>query len=128
MRVAIFAVSIFLVSCSAEKKLERRVRGTWTVAKYEEKNVTGPSGTSTNLGTIIFNKDKTGEKRISGITWRQTVREGSDFKWEVGDNTITIQSPSSNFAKTWIITRNKKSSQEWRSTSRGDVQTLYLKR
>ena len=123
-----FVGLISLASCSAEKKLERRVRGTWTISRYEEKNVNGPSGVSTNLGSITFNKDHTGVKKISGIVWRQSAQEGSEFKWEVGNNTVTIQSPGSTFAKTWIITRNKKSTQEWRSTSRGDVQTVLMKR
>jgi hypothetical protein len=117
-----------LVSCSAEKKLERRIRGSWTIASYEEKNINGSDGKSTNVGTMTFLKNGTGQKKLSGIPWRKSDHEATDFKWESGNNTITIYSPGSAFAKTWIITRNKKSTQEWRSTSRGDVQTVVLKR
>lgn len=118
----------FLISCSAEKKLERRIRGVWTIASYQEKNVNGADGTSTNVGTITFQKDGSGSTQLSGIPWRRSEREASEFKWSVGNNTVTIISSASAFAKTWIITRNKKSSQEWRSTSRGDVQTVVLKK
>jgi hypothetical protein len=126
---AVLAVSILLMSCSAEQKLKRRITGEWTIASYSEQNVTGTDGTSENVGTIRFERNGRGSKKITGIPWRRSLSEGTDFRWQNSANTITIfDQNTSIFAKSWIITVNKKKRQEWKSTDRGNVQTLQLRR
>jgi hypothetical protein len=125
----LFTAAILLVSCSAEQKLKRRITGEWTIASYTEQNVSGNDGTSENVGRISFEKNGKGTKKITGIPWRRGLTEGTDFRWQNSANTITIfDQNSSIFAKSWIITVNKKSRQEWKSTDRGNVQTLQLRR
>jgi len=124
----ILITAVFFVSCSAEQKLKRRITGEWTIASYTEQNVNGEGGTSENSGTMTFNKDGKGVKSITGIPWRRNFSEGRDFRWQNSANTVTIFDQTSIFAKSWIITVNKKSRQEWKSTDRGNVQTLQLRR
>jgi hypothetical protein len=125
----ILATSVLLVSCSAEQKLKRRITGQWTIASYSEQNVTGNDGTSENVGTINFERNGKGSKKITGIPWRRSLSEGTDFRWQNSANTVTIFDQSTSiFAKSWIITVNKKKRQEWKSTDRGNVQTLQLRK
>jgi hypothetical protein len=120
--------ALFLVSCSAEQKLKRRITGTWNISAYTEQNVNGDDGTTANVGTLTFFRNGRGEKSLTGIPWRVNVTEGNDFRWHNTANTVTILSENSIFAKSWIITINKKKRQEWKSTDRGNVQTIQLRR
>ncbi|RYF92941.1 MAG: hypothetical protein EOO00_06730 [Chitinophagaceae bacterium] len=124
----IAVVSIVFVSCSAEQKLKRRITGEWSIASYQEQNVSGENGAAANIGTISFNRNGKGSKNISGINWRRNVSEGRDFRWQNSANTVTIFDQNSIFAKSWIITVNKRKRQEWKSTDRGNVQTIELRR
>jgi hypothetical protein len=126
--LSIFLAATLLVSCSAEQKLKRRLTGDWTIASYTEQNLNGDDGTSENIGTMTFQKNGTGNKKVSGIPWRRNLSEGGSFRWQNSANTVTIFDQNSIFAKSWIITVNKKSKQEWKSTDRGNVQTLQLRR
>ncbi|RYY18213.1 MAG: hypothetical protein EOO04_24470 [Chitinophagaceae bacterium] len=120
--------TVLLFSCSAEQKLKRRVTGEWNVASYTEQNVDGEDGTVDNAGTLTFYKNGKGTKNITGIPWRRNFSEGREFRWQNSANTVTLFDKSSIFAKSWIITVNKKNRQEWKSTDRGNVQTLQLRR
>jgi hypothetical protein len=120
--------SFFLFSCTAEQKLKRRITGEWNVASYTEQNVNGDDGTVDNVGRMSFRKNGKGFKNISGIPWRLTLNEGSEFRWQNSANTVTLFDKNSIFAKSWIITVNKKNRQEWKSTDRGNVQTLQLRK
>jgi PBP1b-binding outer membrane lipoprotein LpoB len=120
--------TVLLFSCSAEKKLKRRITGEWTAASYTEQNVNAEDGTSENVGTMTFYRNGKGTKNITGIPWRRNFSEGRDFRWQNSANTVTIFDQNSIFAKSWIITVNRRSRQEWKSTDRGNVQTLQLRR
>jgi hypothetical protein len=120
--------SVLLFSCSAEQKLKRRLTGDWNITSYQEQNVDGEDGTSADIGTITFNRNGTGKRNLSGISWRRNFSERGDFRWQNSASTVTIFDKSSIFAKSWIITVNKKKRQQWKSTDRGNVQTVELKR
>lgn len=119
---------MFLVSCTAEQKLKRRITGEWSVAAYTEQNVDGEDGTVQDAGTMTFRKNGKGFKTITGIPWRRNFNEGKEFRWQNSANTVTLFDKNSIFAKSWIITLNKKNRQEWKSTDRGNIQTLQLRR
>ena len=120
--------TVLLFSCSAEQKLKKRITGEWNVAAYTEQNVEGEDGTVDNAGTMSFYKNGKGVKNITGIPWRRNFNEGREFRWQNSANTVTLFDKNSIFAKSWIITINKKKRQEWKSTDRGNVQTLQLRR
>jgi hypothetical protein len=120
--------SLLLFSCTAEQKLKRRITGDWNVASYTEQNVDGEDGTIDNAGTMSFYKNGKGAKNITGIPWKRNFNEGREFRWQNSANTVTLFDKSSIFAKSWIITLNKKKRQEWKSTDRGNIQTLQLRR
>jgi len=120
--------TLLLFSCSAEQKLKRRITGEWNVAAYTEQNVEGEDGTVDNAGTMSFYKNGKGVKNITGISWIRNFKEGREFRWQNSANTVTLFDKNSIFAKSWIITVNKQKRQEWKSTDRGNVQTLQLRR
>jgi hypothetical protein len=127
--LAILMISTtILVSCSAENRLKRRLTGDWTITRYQEENVNGGGGTTANVGTISFSRNGRGTKNLSGIPWRQNIREGREFRWQNSAESVTIFDQNSIFAKSWIITVNKKKLQEWKSTDRGTIQVMELRR
>ena len=127
--LAILLISTgLLVSCSAENRLKRRLTGDWTITQYQEQNVNGGGGTTANVGTMTFYRNGRGTKNLSGIPWRQNISEGRDFRWQNTAESVTIFDQNSIFAKSWIITVNKKKRQEWKSTDRGNIQVMELRR
>lgn len=120
----ILLVSISLSSCGP------RISGTWNIQNYQS-NAQGGDGVSlSNIGTLSFNKNGSGEKKINYNFLGSTTEEETSFKWKSEDNLITIDDgQESQFNKTWIILEDKKNYQRWRSTDgRNQVQTLVLTR
>ncbi len=119
----VILIGTLITSCS------QRIVGTWMVVKSETKTP-GQQGVSlTNIGTITFNSDGTGEKQfdysVLGITQNDTL----PFKWTVSDKFVTIKSQNSELAKTWVIMSNKIKTQNWVSTDgKNQVQILNLKK
>jgi hypothetical protein len=129
----ILAVTCLLfTSCSAEKKLAKRLVGEWDVAKYSEQfHATGASEvTLTNVGKLMLNRNGTGDKKINFTVMSRAVSDTLDFKWRNTEDRVTlIEDGESLFAKTWLVLTNKKNAQVWRSTDdAGNSQTMELKR
>ena len=117
-----------LASCSAEKRFHRRMVGTWDVVRYEQQFPNGETERSSNLGTITFRKNGSGINDLSVLT--RTIRqpESSDFSWKNTAESVTIISRNSFLAKSWIVIRNKRSEQVWKSTTQANVQTMELRK
>ncbi|MFU8843388.1 MAG: hypothetical protein ACNA7V_06225 [Bacteroidales bacterium] len=130
----LFSAVVFflLTSCSAEKKLTKRLVGEWNVAKYSEQfHATGASEvTLTNIGKLHLNKDGTGDKLINFSIMSRTVSDTLDFTWRNTEDKVTlISNDESLFAKTWLVMSNKKNEQVWSSTDdEGNSQKMELKR
>ncbi len=124
----VLGVALLVMSCSAEGRLKRRLTGDWNITGYQEQNVNGGGGTTANVGRMTFYRNGTGAKSLAGIPWRQGLNEGAAFRWQNTAETVTIFDQNSIFAKSWIITVNKRKRQEWKSTDRGNVQVMELRR
>ncbi len=124
----LLVLATLMVSCSAENRLKRRLTGEWNITQYQEQNLNGGGGTTANVGTMTFFRNGRGTKNLSGIPWRQNINEGREFRWQNSDASVTIFDQNSIFAKSWIITVNKKKRQEWKSTDRGNIQVMELRR
>lgn len=105
-----------------------RLAGTWTVQRYETVTPGQQGVTLSNIGTMTFNRDGSGEKSLNYAVLGTTVNDQTPFKWTwSNDSYVTIESAGSDFAKTWIIITNKKKFQKWKSTDgANNIQTLEI--
>ena len=121
LTVSLFAVLLFS-SCS------QKIIGTWSVQKYETTEANKQSVTFTNIGTMTFYKKGSGQKNINYTLFGYNKSDMNPFTWTLDNNGVmTISSYGSDFSKTWIVTKDNKKSQKWKSTDGGNgVQSLEL--
>lgn len=82
-----------------------------------------------NIGTMKFEKNHTGEQDLRYQMFGAPREIITNFEWQQGDGYVSIKSNDSNFAKTWLVTEDKKKKQIWKSTdAQGRIQTLELSR
>ncbi|MBW6492239.1 MAG: hypothetical protein K0B15_13710 [Lentimicrobium sp.] len=114
----------FLTSCSP------RMVGNWTVQRYETITPDQQGVVLSNIGTMQFYNDGSGEKNLNYSIFGVTYDDQIPFEWKGGDGKyITIVSEGSELSKTWIVMENKKKSQKWKSTDGSDkIQILELKK
>ena len=128
-RIAAFLfIASLLASCSAEKRFHRRLVGTWNIQNYEQRFPNGENEVATDLGTITFRKNGSGDNDISVLTRGVRKPDNSDFSWKNTIDEVTIISRNTYLAKSWIVVRNKKKEQTWKSTTQANVQTMQLKK
>lgn len=119
---------MLLTSCSAEKRFHRRLVGTWNIERYEQQFPGGNRESASDIGTITFRKNGSGDKNLSVLTRSLNRRDNSDFSWKNSTDAVTIISNNSDLAKTWLVVKNKKSYQQWKATTSTTVQTMELRK
>ncbi len=120
---------VILVFVMSACSLQNRITGTWQITNYSEQNVNGSNANSVDIGTIQFKRNGTGINDLEYKIMGSTKADKSNFKYEIGDKFITIDSDDENtLAKSWIVIENKAKMQRWKSTLNGTVQTLELKK
>jgi|SRR5690606_22039702 len=106
--------------------------GTWNIDRFEVDNPNGQTYTTRNAGEITIKKNGTGERNVEYNMFQNAFSDRQPFRWtKQGDDIITLSTPgaekASDFDKTWIMVRNDKKKQLWRSTDgRNTVQTLEM--
>lgn len=116
--------AVFLTACSS------RMVGTWTVQRYET-TTPGQQGVAlSNIGTMQFKNNGSGEKNLNYSVLGITRNDHIPFNWTWNDGKyISIESSGSEFSKTWIIMENKKKFQKWKSTDgTNNIQILELRK
>jgi hypothetical protein len=103
--------------------------GNWNVKRFEVINQ-GESGLIiNNIGSIEFNRNGTGEKDIQYSILGITKFDNLTFEWVRHGNTVTISGNNTDFAKSWIIVRDKRRFQQWKSTDGANtIQIIELAR
>ncbi|MCU0352914.1 MAG: hypothetical protein MUD08_04115 [Cytophagales bacterium] len=120
---------VLLAGCSAERKLTNRLEGRWEVARYETTNSTAQSVQLSNIGTIEFDKDRSGRRDISYNAFQTRFAVSPRFQWSNTDRYVTIRNASSDSAKAWIVLENRRGYQKWTSTDGSTgVQVLELRK
>ena len=110
-----------LFSCSP------KIVGSWSVQKYQRTTLGEQGTTLNNIGTITFNKNNTGEKKLDYSVLGVNRSDASPFEWSTTEKYITIEGGDSELTKTWIYLENKNKFQKWKSTDGNNtVQTLEL--
>jgi iron uptake system EfeUOB component EfeO/EfeM len=128
----ITASSLFILlmaSCSSVNKLNRRLQGSWNISSYSEQHVDEQEASAVNIGSMTFNDDNSGTKKISYRILSNQIADTSRFVWSNTNKTVTIKGENSAFAKTWIILKNQNKKQSWTSTDgKGNVQSIVLQK
>lgn len=122
--ITLLIVITTLTSCS------HRLVGTWTVLRYET-TTPGQQGVAlSNIGTIQFKNNGSGEKNLSYSVFGILKSDQIPFKWNWNDGKyVSIESSGSDFSKTWIIMTNKRKYQKWKSTDgTNTIQIIELKK
>ena len=118
-----------LSGCSAQKKFANRLRGQWQIARYNVNDTRSTVQAFTDLGTITFHKNHTGEVDIKNIFTRNRKAGSNRIEWSNTENSVTIRGEDPELAKAWIVVTNKKKSQLWKSTDGFNrIQEIELKR
>lgn len=116
-------------ACSAEKKFANRLRGQWQIARYDVNDARIAAQAFTNLGTITFHKNHTGEVDMKNIFTQNRKAGASRIEWSNTENSVTIRGEEPELAKAWIVVTNKKKTQLWKSTDGFNrIQEIELKR
>lgn len=118
------AVLLSLSSCS------EKIVGTWNITRYQRIVPGGKNEvTVTNIGTMKFKSNKTGEKEVKYSILNNKVESLTTFKWNLFDNYVTIHGADDEFNKTWIQVENSRKVQILKSTDGSDgVQVLELRK
>ena len=112
---------MLLSSCS------HRLVGTWTLDKYSRVNPGEQAVALNNIGTMTFNRNGNGHKDVRYTMLGRSHRDNAPFTWRATDKYVTLESPNSDFSKTWIIITNKRKFQKWQSTDgANNIQTIEL--
>lgn len=123
LSIAIALIVATLSSCAP------KLVGTWNVVRYENTEPGQPASVMTNIGTMTFRKNGDGEKNLSYDLFGRSRIDNTRFGWHSTGPYIGIESPGSEFSKTWIIVTNKRKEQKWKSTDGASrIQVLELKK
>lgn len=115
---------VFMSSCS------HRLIGSWRVERYETQTIGQQSSVLTNIGTMTFKKNGTGDQNLSYSILGASRNDVIPFTWDWNDGRyVTIHSDGTIFGKTWIIMENKRKFQRWKSTDgSNNIQTIELRK
>ncbi len=125
---AVAIVLSLLASCSAQKRFQRRLVGTWNVERYEQLFPSGQREASPNVGTITFRRNGGGDNDLPVLTRSVRMPDVGSFSWKNTTEEVTIISGNTYLSKSWIVMRNKRSHQIWKSTTQAVVQTMELRK
>ncbi len=117
-----------LCACSAQKRLQGRLVGIWNVTRYEILYPSGQREETFNVGTVVFNRNGSGDNDMPILTRNVRTPESRRFSWKNTDQSITIISENTFLAKAWIVVENRRTRQVWRSTTNELVQTMELQK
>lgn len=120
------SLASLLGSCSAEKRFHRRLVGTWDVVRYEQRFANGETQVANDLGTVTFKRNGSGDNDLAVLTRNVRTPDTNSFSWNNTIDQVTIISRNTYLAKSWIVVKNKKSTQIWKSTTQANVQTMEL--
>lgn len=126
LRLPLVALAVLSISSCSPK-----FTGQWSIVNYESNTGKGQNIKVENIGEIIFKKNNTGVKKINYSLFENKVEDNSAFKWTKAENgeSITITGEGSQLNKTWLIVKDEKKYQKWKSTDGANtVQILELKK
>lgn len=114
MKKNIFITAIFfaIVFTSCAPKLV----GIWKIDRYETTMPGSQTIELNDIGSLTLKKDGSGEKNIQYNVSGVNKTDNTPFGWHATGPYLGIESPGSDFSRTWIIVTNKRKQQKWRSS------------
>ncbi len=122
------AIVILMCGCSAQRRLQRRITGAWNITRYEILYPSGQREETSNVGTVVFNRNGSGDNDMPILTRNLRTVNTRRFSWKATEESVTIISENTYLAKAWIVVENRRNRQVWRSTTNELVQTMELQR
>ena len=123
------ATAAFILIAAGITSCSPKIVGTWNISNYESGTAGGQNIKVNNIGSITFKKNNKGEKNIVYSLFENRVEDKSAFEWnkvEDGES-ITIKCEGTQLNKTWLIVKDGKKYQKWKSTDGANtVQVLEL--
>lgn len=125
----LFLISSFATLITGFIACSPRPVGNWNVQRFEVIKQ-GESGLIiNNVGSIEFKRNGSGEKNIQYSILGITKFDNLTFEWVRHGKTVTISGNNTDFAKSWIIVRDKRRFQQWKSTDGANtIQIIELAR
>lgn len=129
----VIAASMLLLAgaCAGpSKQFTNRLEGTWEIVQYKTEIQEMRRTTAfPPYRSITFMKKGRGRVAANNEYSAEKGGQGFDFEWTNTENTVTMRGFDTQFARSWIVVENKKSSQIWKSTDGANgVQTLELRK
>ncbi len=128
--IAVLAITLLSSCASATKQFSKRLEGHWEITQYKTEIMQVQRAAAfPPFRSITFLKKGKGRVSANNQYTDEKGGQGFDFDWTCTDNTVTMRGFDSEFARSWIVIENKKSSQVWKSTDGSNgVQTLELRK
>ena len=122
-------ISILGACASATKQFSKRLEGNWEIIQYKTEIQQLQRTAFPPYRSITFMKKGRGRVSANNEYSAEKGGQGFDFDWSCTENTVTMRGFDTDFARSWIVVENKKSSQVWKSTDGANgVQTLELRK
>ena len=126
---AAIAISTLHACAGPGKQFSRRLEGNWEIVQYKTEIQQFQRTAFPPYRSISFMKKGRGRVSANNEYNAEKGGQGFDFEWTNTENTVTMRGFDTDFARSWIVVENKKSSQVWKSTDGANgVQTLELRR
>lgn len=127
MKTKFLITAFYIISLSSLLSCSHKLVGTWNVDKYETVSLDQQGISLSNIGTITFKGNQTGEKNIKYKVLGIHRNDNLGFDWAANENYVSIKNGGAEFSKTWIILESKRNIQRWKSTDgNNQVQILHL--
>ncbi len=122
-------ISMLGACASASKQFSKRLEGNWEIVQYKTEIQQLQRTAFPPYRSITFMKKGRGRVSANNEYSDEKGGQGFDFEWTCTENTVTMRGFDTDFARSWIVVENKKSSQVWKSTDGANgVQTLELRK
>ncbi|MBL0883703.1 MAG: hypothetical protein IBJ16_10230 [Chitinophagaceae bacterium] len=128
MKKETLSIIFIMVIMASMSSCSHKIVGTWTINKFENSTPSEQGYSLSNIGTITFYKNGSGEKNINYSVLGTSHTDLFPFKWAASDAAITLVGDSTEFSKTWIVIASKRNYQQWKSTTGNKIQVLELKK
>ena len=129
MKKVLIFITFSLMLLLSTNTYAQRLVGAWDIVGFSTLVVNEPGHTLSDIGTITFYKDASGELTVDYSILGIETSENHAFRWAISQNMIALQGGKSDFIRTWIIIENKAKEQKWQATDgKNTVYVLTLKK
>ncbi|MCZ2443452.1 MAG: hypothetical protein LC101_06730 [Flavobacteriales bacterium] len=126
-----FKQSFILISAIAwlSSSCTPRLVNAWNIQLYETKVPGENASGHTNIGSIIFYKDGTGEKNASFSLFGKAKTDFNTFTWKRDGKYLLIDNQQTGSSKVWFLVKSNSNVLRWMTTNgSSEVQIIELQK